>query len=188
MKHITHKIAILLIIFGLSFTSVFAQDDVTPTPNTSEVVEPIPDPTEEVAPEPPADEVFDINIDFVEDGTATSGVVNTFLNALAKLVYLPSVAGFAVVLTSIAKRFLSVPSANVLALIFMSLLWVLFTVAQSAGIDSVELDRLLSTVTELGYTLLALSGTHIASTWLYNKNKAANTPIIGYTKPHDGNG
>lgn len=185
-----YKTLLILIILLCLIVPVMAQDE-TPTPDDvpTEVVEPVPDPTEDVLPEPPADEIVDVNIDFVEDGSQTAGVVNTFLNALAKLVYLPSVAGFALVLTSVAKRFLSVPSANVLALIFMTILWALFTVAQSAGIDSVQLDRLLVTVTEMGYTLLALSGTQIATTWLYDKSKAAKAPIIGYSKPHvSGNG
>lgn len=162
-KFVAWMIAIQLLLVPVSHAQ-----DVTPTP------------------EPPPDETIAVDVDFVKTGTPFDEVLNSFLVGISGLVYLPGAVGIVTVLTSFTKRFVSMISANLIALFWMLVFWILYLVTRNLGIDNVLYERTLNGITEVGYVLLFASGTQIVSGWWYQKNREAKVPIVGYSKSDDG--
>lgn len=162
MKHIITGLLIFLLLW--SAVAVLAQDE------------------PEVTPEPVPDETVAVDVTFIETGTEYDEPVNAFLNLLVALVYAPGAVGIVTVLTSITKRFITVISANLIALLYFAAFWGLFIVVQNLGIEKTVVEQTLNGITELGYALLFMTGTQVASGWWYGKAKSANVPIVGYSK------
>jgi hypothetical protein len=158
-------IAILLLVSLFSFAGMvaLAQDEI-----------PVADATAIVPDEAP--------IEFLpDDGTPGTGIANEFANALVTVLYYSSgTVGLTIVLTSFTKRVLPLP-ANAIALGYMGALWVIYIVVNNLGF-AVQFEQTLRQVTDIGNTLLVMTGTPVATTWLYNKAKAARVPIIGFSK------
>lgn len=153
------SVATLLIFQG---SVSFAQDN-TPTP------------------EPPPDETVAVDVDFVETGTPFDDVLNNLARGLAAVLYVPSAVGFVTVLTSISKRFVPI-SANLIALFWMAIMWAVFALVKGFGVDPILAENVLKSITELGYVLLAATGTQVASGWWYQRNKEAGVPVVGFSK------
>lgn len=159
-KKITIWLTAMVLIFQSSVS--FAQDE-TPTP------------------EPPPDETIGVEVDFVETGTPFDDVLNNLASGLAAVLYVPSAVGFVTVLTSVSKRFVPF-SANLIALFWMAVMWAVFALVKGFGFDPVLAENVLKSITELGYVLLAATGTQVASGWWYQRNKDAGVPIVGFSK------
>lgn len=131
--------------------------------------------------EPPPDETVAVEVDFVETGTPFDDVLNDLARGLAAILYVPSAVGFVTVLTSITKRFLPF-SANLIALFWMAVMWGIFALVKGFGIDPVLAESFLKSITELGYVLLAATGTQVVSGWWYRRNRDAGVPVVGFSK------
>lgn len=165
MKQRIFTLLFIIILLGMSAFAVLAQDD-----------EP------EVTPEPLPDETIAVDVSFLETGTTADEPVNKFLNMLAMLVYAPGAVGIVTVLTSITKRFVTFINANLIALIYFVLFWVLFMAIRNFGFEPEIAEQFLNGITEVGYGLLAITGTQIVSGMWYQKANAASVPIVGYSK------
>lgn len=123
----------------------------------------------------------DTPVQFIpDDGSAGAGLANDLANVLRVVFYIPSATGLVLVLTSFVKRFVPL-SANLIALGFMGVIWLVYIVVNQLGFGS-QFEPTLKAITDIGNIMLGLTATPIVTTWFYNQAKAAKVPIVGFSK------
>lgn len=137
----------------------------------------------EATAEAPPPIIIDETGEYIPVDNATSLLLNNLLNAIAVTVYLPSAAGFTLILTNVSKWLIpnKVPS-RFIQLFWMILLWAIFAIASSLGYSE-AFNLLLNKVTEIGYIMLGGSLTQIVASSVYDKAAAKKLPLTGYKRP-----
>lgn len=119
-------------------------------------------------------------VDFVPEDSATGELLNTILEAIAAVVYLPAAAGIVTVGTSAIKRFTDIP-AKFIALTIMIVLWGIYSLATGIGYET-QLVQVLEALTAIGFVLLGATGTQIVAAKVYEQSVRHNVPMVGYSR------
>lgn len=130
--------------------------------------------------EPSGDATEIILEDFVPEDSPEGELANSILEAISAVVYLPAAAGIVTVGTSFIKRFTNFP-AKFIALTIMTVLWGIYSVAQGLGYET-QLDQILDAITQIGFVLVAATGTSIVSAKMYEQSARHNIPVVGFSR------